>query len=67
MLQGTRDLRRTSDDAAGDSAAGGLGLRIARGLAEANGGVLTILDRPGGGTIARLILPVAPEPEEVEL
>src|SRR3954447_1296906 len=57
MLQGTRDLRRTGDDAAGDSAAGGLGLRIARGLAEAIGGVLTLLDRPGGGTIARLSLP----------
>lgn len=66
MLQGTRDLRRTEDDAAGDSAAGGLGLRIARGLADANGGILTLLDRPGGGTIARLILPAAPEPEEVE-
>ncbi|HSS48608.1 MAG TPA: ATP-binding protein, partial [Thermoanaerobaculia bacterium] len=67
MLQGARDLRRTSDDAAGDSAAGGLGLRIARGLADANGGVLTLLDRPGGGTIARLILSAAPEPGEVEL
>ncbi|HSS76642.1 MAG TPA: DUF4118 domain-containing protein [Thermoanaerobaculia bacterium] len=64
MLQGTRDLRRTADDAAGDSAAGGLGLRIARGLADANGGVLTLLDRPGGGTIARLILPAAPEPPD---
>ena len=66
MLQGTRDLRRTSDDAAGDSAAGGLGLRIAGGLAEANGGVLTLLDRPGGGTIARLSLPAAPEPPDPE-
>jgi signal transduction histidine kinase len=66
MLQGTRDLRRTADDAAGDSAAGGLGLRIARGLADANCGILTLLDRPGGGTIARLILPAAPEPPEPE-
>ena len=61
MLQGARDLRRTGDDAAGDSASGGLGLRIARGLTEANGGVLSFLDRPGGGTIARLDLPAAPE------
>jgi two-component system sensor histidine kinase TctE len=66
MLQGTPDLRRTADDAAGDSATGGLGLRIARGLAEANGGDLALLDRPGGGTIARLVLPAVPEPEEVE-
>ena len=66
MLQGTRDLRRSADAAAGDSASGGLGLQIARGLAEANGGSLALLDRPGGGTIARLILPAAPEVEEVE-
>ncbi|HEX4960518.1 MAG TPA: DUF4118 domain-containing protein [Thermoanaerobaculia bacterium] len=69
MLQGARDLRRTGDDAAGDSASGGLGLQIARGLTEANGGTLTLLDRPGGGTIARQILPAAPEPplpEEAE-
>ncbi|MFL6196794.1 MAG: DUF4118 domain-containing protein [Thermoanaerobaculia bacterium] len=55
-------IRRRADPA--DSAAGGLGLRIAHGLAEANGGRLELLDRPGGGTIARLALPAAPEPEE---
>src|SRR5947209_7869066 len=69
MLQGARDLRRTADAAAGDSASGGLGLQIARGLAEANGGSLALLDRPGGGTMARLILPAAsepPNPEEAE-
>lgn len=48
--------------AAADSAAGGLGLRIARSFAEAGGGSLEWLDRPGGGTVARLILPAAPEP-----
>ena len=66
MLQGARDLRRLDDPAAGDSASGGLGLQIARGLAEANGGLLALLDRPGGGTIARLDLPAAPEAEEVD-
>jgi two-component system, OmpR family, sensor histidine kinase KdpD len=66
MLQGARDLRRLDDPAAGDSASGGLGLQIARGLAEANDGTLALLDRPGGGTIARLDLPAAPEVEEVD-
>jgi two-component system sensor histidine kinase KdpD len=52
--------------AAGDSTSGGLGLRIAVSLAEANGGSLTLLDRPGGGTIARLTLPAAHYEEEQE-
>jgi two-component system, OmpR family, sensor histidine kinase KdpD len=38
----------------------GLGLQIAQSLTAANGGVLALLDRPGGGTIARLTLPAAP-------
>ena len=63
LLEIPRDLRRTAGGS-GDSASGGLGLQIARGLAEANGGSLELLDRPGGGTLARLVLPAAPEPEE---
>ena len=47
---------------AGDVRPGGLGLRIAASLARANGGSLALLDRPGGGTIARLTLPAAPAP-----
>lgn len=47
---------------AGDSRPGGLGLRIAGSLAAVNGGTLALLDRPGGGTIARLTLPAAPLP-----
>lgn len=50
--------------AAGDSTSGGLGLRIAVSLAEANGGSLALLDRPGGGTVARLVLPAARYGEE---
>ncbi len=50
---------------AGYSASGGLGLLIARSLTEANGGSLALLERPGGGTVARLDLPAASY-EEVE-
>ncbi len=35
----------------------GLGLPIARSLARANGGTLTLAERPGGGALARLRLP----------
>jgi two-component system, OmpR family, sensor histidine kinase KdpD len=64
LLEIPRELRRAAAGS-GDSASGGLGLMIARGLAEANSGSLELLDRPGGGTVARLVLPAAPEPEEV--
>lgn len=64
MFQSPRDLRRT-DGGSGDSVSGGLGLRIAQSFAEANGGSLVLLDRPGGGTIARLDLPAASELPEV--
>jgi two-component system, OmpR family, sensor histidine kinase KdpD len=47
-----------------DNVAGtGLGLSICKGIVEANGGRITAENRPGGGTIIRLILPVA-EPTE---
>jgi len=36
----------------------GLGLAVARGLAEAHGGSLTASQRPGGGALFRLILPL---------
>jgi len=49
----------------GEGLSEGLGLRIARSLAEADGGSIELLDRPGGGTIARLDLPAAPELEEI--
>ena len=62
LLESPRDSRRTAES--GDSASGGLGLRIAQGLVQANGGALALLDRPEGGTIARLTLPAAPEMPE---
>jgi two-component system, OmpR family, sensor histidine kinase KdpD len=42
-----------------DVAQRGLGLEIARSLAVANGGSIGLAPRPGGGTIARVDLPVA--------
>jgi two-component system sensor histidine kinase KdpD len=42
-----------------DVAQRGLGLEIARSLAAANGGSIGLAPRPGGGTIARVDLPVA--------
>jgi len=41
----------------------GLGLEIARGLTAANGGDVVLCPRPGGGTVARLDFPAAPEQE----
>jgi two-component system sensor histidine kinase KdpD len=64
MLQTPRDLRPGAGQGSGDSASGGLGLQIARSFVEAVGGSLTLLDRAGGGTVARLDLPAAPEVEE---
>ncbi len=61
MLQTPRDLRQGADRGSGDSSSGGLGLQIARSFAAANDGALALLDRPGGGTVARLDLPAAPE------
>jgi two-component system sensor histidine kinase KdpD len=43
-----------------DVAQRGLGLEIARSLAVANGGSIGLAPRTGGGTIARIDLPVAP-------
>lgn len=38
----------------------GLGLYLSRSLAEAHGGSLGLEPRPGGGTIARVLLPIFP-------
>jgi two-component system sensor histidine kinase HydH len=36
----------------------GLGLPTAKRIVEAHGGEIALLDRPGGGTIARVTLPL---------
>ena len=41
----------------------GLGLSIARGLADAQGGAVRFTPRPGGGSVFTLELPAAPPPE----
>jgi two-component system sensor histidine kinase KdpD len=43
----------------------GLGLTIAKGFLEAQGGTVTVANRPGGGALFSLCLPVilAPSPE----
>lgn len=43
----------------GDTARRGLGLEIARSFAAANGGQVTLNNRPGGGAVARVDLPAA--------
>jgi signal transduction histidine kinase len=42
-----------------DSGRGGLGLEICRALSSAVSGNVALLDRPGGGTIARVDLPAS--------
>ena len=58
------EIRGGTPSPAGEMARGGLGLEICRSLARALGGQVAILDRPGGGTIARLELPAAPPPRD---
>jgi K+-sensing histidine kinase KdpD len=60
----TRGRSRSSvaDGAASDVAHRGLGLEIARSLARASQGTLELVDRSGGGTVARLDEPSATMP-----
>lgn len=50
---------RAADAAASDVPHRGLGLEIARSLAKASAGSLELVERPGGGTVARVDLPAA--------
>ena len=55
---------RAGEDPTSDVPHRGLGLEIARSLAKANAGSLELMERPGGGTLARLDLPAAQLPPE---
>jgi two-component system sensor histidine kinase KdpD len=55
-----REARGGAGASAGETGRAGLGLQISTALAHALGGQVILLDRPGGGTIARLELPAAP-------
>jgi two-component system, OmpR family, sensor histidine kinase KdpD len=48
--------------AAGRDAGFGLGLAICRAIAQAHGGTIVALNRPGGGAVLRVSLPREPEP-----
>ena len=38
----------------------GLGLALAKKVADAHGGALALEDREGGGTVARIVVPAGP-------
>jgi two-component system osmolarity sensor histidine kinase EnvZ len=52
-----RPFHRIEGSRSRDTGGSGLGLSIARQLAEANGIHVSLRDRPGGGTVARVELP----------
>jgi two-component system, OmpR family, sensor histidine kinase KdpD len=43
----------------------GLGLTICRGIVEAHGGTITAANRPGGGAIFRILLPLGDKPPDI--
>jgi two-component system sensor histidine kinase TctE len=56
-------LQRFRRGRAGAGAPGtGLGLAVAKSVAEAHGGTIALLDRPGGGLVARVELPCETAP-----
>jgi signal transduction histidine kinase len=57
--------RAAAGGASGDAGRAGLGLTICQSLALAMGGSIALVDRAGGGTIARLEVPAAATPNEV--
>ena len=59
VFQPPSRARQRGDPSGDDSGRGGLGLEICRTLSSAVGGNVALLDRPGGGTIARVDLPAS--------
>ena len=54
-------FRRAEPSRSRDTGGAGLGLAVARGIARAHGGDVTLSNRPDGGLAARLTLPLSPE------
>ncbi|MBL9090661.1 MAG: DUF4118 domain-containing protein [Planctomycetaceae bacterium] len=52
-------------DTEGAARGSGLGLTICRAIVAAHGGRITAGNRPGGGAIFRVVLPIAPSPQVV--
>ncbi|CAN5898839.1 sensor histidine kinase KdpD [soil metagenome] len=50
----------------GEGGGVGLGLTICRGIVEAHGGTIRVLQRPGGGATFRFTLPAAPAAENAQ-
>ena len=55
-------FRRAEPSRSRETGGAGLGLAVARGIARAHGGDVTLSNRPEGGLAARLTLPLTKEP-----
>ncbi len=53
-----RAFQRLDQSRNRESGGAGLGLAVARGIARAHGGDVTLSDRPGGGLRATMVLPL---------
>ena len=67
-LSGTPCLPRSNDSATSPGSGVGLGLAVARGLADAVDATIEVDDTPGGGLTMIVTVPVAesPEPHHLE-
>lgn len=63
-----QNFYRLNRDRRAHTQGSGLGLAICRGIVEAHGGRIWVEDRPGGGSIFRIALPLPPpDPTDIEV